>query len=355
MKNNNSKATNKNSSNKIGIGIVASGGVIHILTKIGIILGSLFVIILVLNFIPVAKTCDSNPILEKNDILIMAEKGGYIYQPGNTRKAFDNSVKDSYTDIVELDIRTAKDGILVVWEEETINSAAVVDKEAEPIYVNNTSVEELKKHNLGKNFIDSSNKKPYEHYTTQSSILSYGLSMMTFEEFVDRYLSYTSKYYIIDIQESGNAGCEAVDKIVDFLKEEEYEKFRAKVIFSANDQNVYKYINDTYDSYFTCGKGNTVKPLVNYSKFGFQFLYRPTYQLAQVNMRESGIFGINFNLVKGQFINKVSARNIALIYTNVNTKEDIAALYKVGAHVIGTGDQKLVNNTLKELDKEAKK
>lgn len=325
---------------------------VHILTKLGIVLGSIIIVFLVLNFIPVTKATDKNVILEKDDILIMAEKGGYIAYPANTRKAFDNVIKNSsYSDIVELDVRTSKDGVLVVWEDETINSAAIKDVEADKVYVRDTNVEDLKKYNLGNNFIDQSNKKPYENIT---SYVSQGLSMLTFEEFVERYItSRSSVYYLVDIQEEGNAGKEAVDKAVEFLKDEEYDSFRKRVFFATSDIDVKEHINEKYPDYVVCGEGKYVNPLVNFSKLGFPFLYKSDYELVQVNMNHQALF--KFNLAKKQFLRKMEARNMAAIYLNILTKEDIETLYEIGAHVIASGNPKFVDQTIKELDKEQDK
>lgn len=334
--------------------VTVTGGnlkAVHILSKVGIVLGAIAIVFLILNFIPVAKATEKNVILEKEDILIMAEKGGHIVYPANTRKAFDNVIKNSsYTDIVELDVRTSKDGILVVWEEETINGAALKDEEAEKVYVRNTNVEDLKKYNLGNNFIDQNNKKPYENIT---SYVSQGLSMLTFEEFIERYLSSRSSvYYLVDIQETGNAGIEAVDKAINLLSHEDYETFRTRVLFSTSDIDVKEHIDEEHSEYLVCGKGKYVNPLINLSKLGFPFLYKSDYELVQVNMKHKALF--NFNLAKKPFLRKMEARNMAAIYLNITSEEDVRTLYEIGAHVIASGNPKFIDTTIKAIEKEQK-
>ena len=79
------------------------------------------------------------------------------------------------------------------------------------------SVEELKKLNLGKSFVNAKNEKPYASYTV-TNIKSYGLEMLTFQEFVERYYSKRADaFYLVDIQEVGNAEREAVDKAIEIL------------------------------------------------------------------------------------------------------------------------------------------
>lgn len=330
-----------------------SYGVLQIIKKIGIILGAVVIVFLSLNFIPAKKATESNVILEKENILIMAEKGGYALNPANTRKAFDRVIKsNSDSDIVELDVRTSKDGILMIWEDATINAAALKE-DAEEVYVSDTTAEELKKFNLGNNFVNDKGSKPYQNIT---SYVSQGLSMMTFEEFIYRYnSSRTSVYYMVDIQETGQRGCEAVDLAVKALSDEDYESFKKRVIFSTADLEVKNYINEKYSEFMVCGKGEYVKKLVNVSKLGYQFLHNADYELVQVGMETKGLFGINFNLVKKSFLRKTEARNIATIYTNITTEEEVKALYELGAHVIATPDPIAIDDIINALDKEADK
>lgn len=328
-------------------------GILQIVKKIGIILGVVVIVFLALNFIPAKVATDKNDFLEKNDILIMAEKGGYTLNPANTRKAFDKVIKSSsYSDIVELDVRLSKDEVLMIWEDETINKAALKE-DAEVVKVSEKTSEELKKYNLGNNFVSTTGSKPYENIT---SYVSQGLSMMTFDEFVFRYnSSRSSVYYMVDIQETGERGCLAVDKVAEVFKEEDYEKFKTRVILSTNDKEVRKYIEDKYSDYLVCGQGNDAKKLVTVSKLGYQFLYNAKYELVQVDMRNKGIVGINYNVAKKSFIRKIEARNMVAIYTNVVSASDIEILYEIGAHVIGTSNPEFVDKTIKELEKKADK
>lgn len=329
--------------------------VLEIVKKIGIILGVFVIVFACLNFIPAKKACDSNVFLEKNSVLIMAEKGGYALNPANTRRAFDKVIKsNSDSDIIELDVRTSKDGILMVWEDATINSAAL-GEDAEPVYVSDTTCEQLKTYNLGNNFVNKNGVKEYQN-KPHSTVVSYGLSMMTFDEFVFRYhTSRSSAYYIVDIQETGERGCEAVDLAIKVLEDESYETFKKRVIFSTADKDVKKHINEKYPDFMVCGKGNYVRNLVSVSKLGYQFLHQADYELVQVGMKAEGLFGIKFNVAKKSFLNKTEARNIATIYTNITTKEDIKALYELGAHVIASPDPIYVDDVITELEKKADK
>ncbi len=50
----------------------------------------------------------------------------------------------------------------------------------------------------------------------------------------------------------------------------------------------------------------------------------------------------------------MEAWNIAVIYNNVNTEEEIRTLYEIGAHVISTGDPNFVDGIFTQIEKELK-
>ena len=341
---------------------------LQILKKVGIILAVVLIFFLSLNFIPAKKaiedekhiilnkieTAEKDATLKnKEEVLIMAEKGGYLLNPANSRRAFDYVIDSTKkADIIELDLRKSKDGVLMVWEEEKVNSILLTESE-EPVYLRDLTVEELKKLNLGKNFVNAKEEKPYASYTG-TSIKSYGLEMLTFQEFVECYCSKRADvFYLVDIQEVGNAGCEAVDKAIEILNsDEDFANIKTRVMFSTADLDVKNYINKEYPEHLVCGKGDYVKPLLDVSKLGYQFIYNANYEFVSVNMTESSLF--NYNLAKKNFLSKMEARNIAVIYNNVNTEEEIRTLYEIGAHVISTGDPNFVDGIFTQIEKELK-
>lgn len=328
---------------------------LQILKKLGIALAVILIFFLSLNFIPVKKAVEDgkHAILNKEEVLIMAEKGGYLLNPANSRRAFDyviNSTKKA--DIIELDVRKSKDGVLMVWGEEKVNSILLTESE-EPVYLRDLTVEELKKLNLGKSFVNAKNEKPYASYTG-TNIKSYGLEMLTFQEFVERYYSSRSDaYYLVDLQETGNAGCEAADKVIEILKsDEDYANFKTRVFFQTADLDVKNHIDEKYPEHLVSASGDYIKPLLDVSKLGYQFIYNANYEFVSVNMTESSLF--NYNLAKKNFLSKMEARNIAVIYNNVNTEEEIRTLYEIGAHVISTGDPNYVDGIFTQIEKELK-
>lgn len=337
-----------------------NGGSLQILKKLGIILGAVAVLIFIINFIPAKRVTENNLLLQEHEddgVLIMAEKGGYVQNPENTRKAFDQVIKSSsYTDIVELDIRTTADGVLVIIEDETINALALKpsteENPVEDVYVKDTNLVDLKKYNLGNNFVDVNGKKPYENITTFSA---QGLSIFTFEEFLNQYKSSrTSVYYIVDFQETGDRGIEAVKKAHELLEKEEYDSIQRRTMFSTSDKELLKHISNEYSDYALSGQGKYTKALINACKLGYRQLVTPVYTSVQVNMKEKAFLGINFNLAKKSFMSKIEEKNMTLIFVNVSTEEEVRILYEMNAHVIGTGNPKFVDSIFTKIQKEEK-
>lgn len=67
----------------------------------------------VVNIIPTKKVAEDgkNPFIATDKTLISAHRGGAELNPENTKRAFDYVIEDTtYTDIVEIDVRTTKDG-----------------------------------------------------------------------------------------------------------------------------------------------------------------------------------------------------------------------------------------------------
>lgn len=310
--------------------------------------------------IPSKKVIDKNLIIEKvekakensnanDDILIMAEKGGYLLNPENTKRAFDSSVKDSTVDIIELDIRTTADGHLVIIEDETINRVAL-DEDAEPLYVNKTNLTDLQKYNLGKNF---KNLDGVYTYRDSDRFSAQGLTLLTLESFLTNYKSYaTSRLYMLDFQEVGAEGKAAVKKALELVESEDFSKYQDSIILSSDDAQMVNWMAKEYsDKYSVCGNGEITEPLLNACKLGFKIFNNPVYSVVQYDVKAKGLFGIKFNTARKGFVHKIEEKNIAIIFNNINTKKDVEKVYGIGTHVIGTGNHTLIHTTLNELSK----
>ena len=149
------------------------------------VLGFIFLGILVfygiVNLIPPHKVIEKNPFMKTDKTLISAHRGGANLNPENTEKAFDYVILETtYTDIVEIDIRTTKDGEFVIIHDETINRTGIKDEAVEAVKINDTDYKDLLNYNLGVNFVDSKGDKPYENYDLYQAKSS-GLTIMTLE------------------------------------------------------------------------------------------------------------------------------------------------------------------------------
>lgn len=334
---------------------------IQILKKLWIVIIVIMFLFIGYNFIPSKKVIENNVVLSKvekakdtsskdDDILIMAEKGGYLLYPENTKLAFDKVIRNSsYVDIIELDIRTTLDGYLVLIEDETINRLAL-DEDDDLVYVNQTELDALQEYNLGNNF-----KKQDGTYPYRGSRLfeSQGLTLLTFESFLLQYKYYADDYmFLLDFQEIGDLGKDAVKKAIKILEEDTYEDYKGQIILSSNSIEMTNWLSKEYSNeYVICGNGDSAQSLLNACKYGFKIFNNPVYSVVEYDLKQTGLFGFKYSTVTKGFIKKIEEKNMALIFKGVNTKEDVEKVFKINGHVIGTGDYSLVNSTLKELTK----
>ena len=117
--------------------------------------------------------------------LISAHRGGANLNPENTKKAFDYVIKDTtYTDIVEIDVRTTKEGELVIIHDDSVNRTGINGK-VDPVKINDLTYEELTNYNLGVNFESPAKVFPYREYTIEEAKEA-GLTIMLLKDFLKR-------------------------------------------------------------------------------------------------------------------------------------------------------------------------
>ena len=114
---------------------------VKVLLGIVIVLGLFWAVI---NIIPPYKVIENNPFRKGETTLISAHRGGSILNPENTEKAFDYVILEtSYTDIVEIDVQTTKDGELVIIHDGTINETGKIIESKKSIYSDMTTIEDM--------------------------------------------------------------------------------------------------------------------------------------------------------------------------------------------------------------------
>lgn len=136
---------------------------VKVLLGIVIVLGLFWTVI---NIIPPYKVIENNPFRKGETTMISAHRGGSILNPENTEKAFDYVILEtSYTDIVEIDVQTTKDGELVIIHDGTINETGINENTpSDDVKIKDTDYKDLLKYNLGVNFEDRNGNHPYRDY-----------------------------------------------------------------------------------------------------------------------------------------------------------------------------------------------
>ena len=200
---------------------------VKVLLGIVIVLGLFWTVI---NIIPPYKVIENNPFRKGETTLISAHRGGSILNPENTEKAFDYVILETtYTDIVEIDIRTTKDGEFVIIHDETINRTGIKDEAVEAVKINDTDYKDLLNYNLGVNFVDSKGDKPYENYDLYQAKSS-GLTIMTLEEFLIKYNNVRDFKLYLEIKEDKEIGINAVKEALKLLEKHSWWKDRTMII-----------------------------------------------------------------------------------------------------------------------------
>lgn len=327
---------------------------LQVLKKIGIVVVCLVALFVIINFIPSKKVIDKNPWQKEKDkqTLICAERGGFVTNPENTRKAFDAVIRNSsYSNIIELDLRTTSDNELVIINDETVNRVALAETDAdgqkvEEVKVSEKTLAELRKYNLGYNFVNSKGNRPYINYNITVA-QSNGLTIMTLTEFLERYNERRDFRIYIDIKEDGEAGKKAVQQTLEILADEKFEWYENRVLIISENTDVLKWAISEYPNQAFGAFSNTAKSFIVAQKTGFGLFTAPKYLSVQFEMKEKvGLF--KYNLASEGFIRQIHSKNMSVTYWNVENN-DVEKLVKLGADVIVTGDPSAVHNIISKI------
>lgn len=305
------------------------------LKKIGIVLIVIFSILGlfwgVVNIIPSKKVIKDNPFMKTDQTLISAHRGGALMNPENTEMAFDYVILETnYTDIVEIDVRTTKDGKLVIIHDETINRTAL-DEDKEDVYISDKTVLELKQYNLGYNFIDRNNDRLYDDYNLIEATLA-GLTIMTLEEFLIKYYESRNILLYLEIKEKGEAAINAADIALDLL--EQYDWWKDRTMIISFDDPVIDYISQTDPLQLVGALGYKIAPVLILNVFALDTLFTPNYHSLQTKM--SNTVGITLDCATKRLVDECHEKNMAVTYWTINEEEDMKKLIEIGADVITT-------------------
>ena len=312
---------------------------IKVLLSIVIFIGGFWLIV---NIIPCKKVIDENPFIAKDTTLISAHRGGANLNPENTKKAFDYVIFDTnYTDIVEIDVRTTKDGKLVVIHDETINRTGIKG-EADPVKINYCTYLELLQYNLGVNFVNDKGEKPYENYDFVLAGLS-GLTIMTLEEFLIRYQEARDFKLYLEIKEDNEIGIRAADMALELLNKYSWWKDRTMMISFSTA--VVDHIIEVDSKQLVGALGYKIAPELILGLLSLNSLYTPNYHGFQTQT-VNNLGPIKVNCATKKIVKMAHKRNQSITYWTINDKETMEDLIEIGVDVITTNSPDILAELL---------
>ena len=305
---------------------------LKVLLSIVIIIGGFWAIV---NIIPTADVIEEekNPFLMTEKTLISAHRGGAELNPENTKRAFDYVIEQTtYTDIVEIDVRTTKDGKLVIIHDETINRTGIKG-EAEPVKISDCTYLELLKYNLGVNFVNRNGNKPYENINLIEAGLK-GLLIMTLDEFLIGYAKSRENLKLyLEIKEDEEVGKAAADKCIELLNKYEWWKSRTMIISFSTA--VVDYISLEYPEQLVGALGYKIAPQLICGILGLDSLCKSNYHGFQTQTVNT-VGPIKINCATKRLVKACHKRNQSITFWTINDEETMRELIDIKADVITT-------------------
>jgi len=330
------------------------------LKRLLIILGSICLVLIILQIIPPKQAIENNPfvIKEGERPLIAAHRGGKTLNPENTFKAMDYSVENYKIDIIELDLCLTKDNYLILNHNLTLNKTTDVEdytNSKDPYYISDHTLEEIQKLNFGY-FFEKEGNRPYKDLLLNTPddkrsevLLENNLRVVTVQDLFDKYAE-TDLLFIMEIKDSDSRGLKATDILVELIQE--YD-LGYRVAIGTFHGEVEQKLNEDYPALM---KGASVMGaakfvitqmiLVNiFDNSTFTCLQIPThYDLEDL----VGIEG-EIRLDKSTYIERAHKRNISVQFWTINDKEEMRKLIELGADVIMTDSPDVMYELLVEM------
>ena len=265
-------------------------------------------------------------VLDYDQPIVLAHRGGCGIAPENSMAAFSNSAELGVQGF-EIDIRLTKDEEILVFHDEYLDRTTDgAGRVAE------MTLEELREYDLGYHFIDSEGKHSYRGKGEKVVLLK-----ELFEEFPHMYIN-------IDIKDSPETyeGSLIPSKLWRLIESLDVQD--RVVVTSFHDEQIDRF-NLYAQNRVAIGAGeNEVRKA--YTAFNSQFghLYRPRADVFQIPVRSS-----MFRLDSPRFISFLMNLNIPVHYWTIDEPEEMRALIAAGAKGIITDRPDIAIPLIEEL------
>lgn len=249
--------------------------------------------------------------------LFIAHRGGAGLAPENTLEAFRSAVEDWGADMLELDVRTSRDGVVVVFHDATVDrttdgTGMVADK----------TLEELRDLDAGYRFLDPGGRATFR---------GKGIRIPTFEG-------------LLEALPHARLNVEAKDPVsavplVEIIRRHGAEH---RVLVAAEWERNRRKVRGYRGPWGASRSDITSFLLLARSPLGF--LYSPRYDALQIPERHKGI-----RILTSRFLGEAHRRNIPVHVWTVDDPAAMRRLLSMGVDGIQTDRPDLLSPILTEI------
>ena len=253
----------------------------------------------------------------------ISHRGASMEAPENTMPAFKLAVEKYNTDVLEIDVHSTKDNVIVV-----IHDALLDRTTNRKGYVRNYIYDELKNFDAGYWF----KIKDKDKYTYREKGVTIPSLKELFEEFPDLKFN-------IDVKQN-NPSIE--QKVIDLIREMGMTK---KVILGSTKLSISRNLKKLApDISSFCNRGSVILFYLLH-RLGLIFLYRPVHQALQTTTNPKFL-----KIVRPSMIEVVRKKGMLLHVWTINDKEEMEKYLKMGVDGIMTDCPDKLTEVIKRLD-----
>ncbi|MDT8337078.1 MAG: glycerophosphodiester phosphodiesterase family protein [Candidatus Izemoplasmatales bacterium] len=304
------------------------------LKKIGIILSTILILILLMYAIPKPKYQENNIWRKEandNKVLVMAHGGGQGYYPSNTISAFTNSYNLG-VDVLEMDVQMTLDGILVLRHGENNTGNIRKMSNCDTVIWKENYQDLYETCNFGYNYQDQDGNYPYRDLTKEEWIEA-GVYLTTLEELFVTFGD--SILYNIEIKADSDAPrTETADALYELL--DEYDLIEETLVATAFD-DISKYIVNNYpDITLSTSQAEAQKIIIPAYTFLSVFYTPDQYSSVQIPTSFNLPVINTLNLSTKLLVDTLHRHNMAVHYWTINDPNEMRRLIELGCDGIIT-------------------
>ncbi len=254
----------------------------------------------------------------------ISHRGASGEAPENTLLAFRIAVEKYNTDVLEMDVHSTNDKVIVVIHDRTLHRTTNGKGN-----VKDYTYEELEKFDAGYWYkIEGKNEFPYR---------GKGVKIPTLKEVFE---SFPNLKFNIEVKQK-NPPIE--EDIINLIRE---AGFTDKVILGSSKVSISKKLKKLAPEIASfCNKWNVIIFYI-LNKTGLGFLYRPKHQSLQPTSKIKPV-----NILQPSIVNSAHKKGMMFHVWTINNEKDMEKFLNMGADGIMTDYPERLNNVLKRLNK----